>query len=76
MKDLKNNNSEQNDLIIGDAALGRILGISVVTINRMKRANMLPYYKCGAKYLYCLADVLSAMECKDYNKLTNKKEIK
>lgn len=72
MKDLKNNISEQNDLIIGDAALGQVLGISVVTINRLKAANKLPYIKCGHKYRYILADVLSAMKCKNYNKLTNK----
>jgi len=63
--------TEQNDLIIGDAALGRILGISVVTINRMKRANKLPYFKCGCKYRYSLKDVLTSMKNQDYEKLTS-----
>ncbi len=63
--------TEQNDLIIGDAALGRVLGISVVTINRMKKQNKLPYFKCGCKYRYSLKDVLNSMKCEDYSKLTD-----
>jgi len=63
--------TEQNDLIIGDAQLGRVLGISVVTINRMKRANKLPYFKCGCKYRYSLRDVLESMKNQDYEKLTS-----
>jgi len=65
------NPSEQNNLIVGDAALGRALGISVVTINRLKRANKLPYFKCGCKYRYNLRDVLNSMKNQDYEKLTS-----
>lgn len=62
--------TEQNNFIIGDAALGQVLGISVVTINRLKAANKLPYIKCGHKYRYILADVLNSMKNNDYDKLT------
>ncbi len=65
------NPSEQNNLIIGDSELGRVLGISVVTINRLKRANKLPYFKIGAKYRYLLSDVLNSMKNQDYEKLTS-----
>ncbi len=64
------NPSEQKDLIIGDAALGRALGVSIVTINRLKKANRIPYFKIGAKYRYDIADVLNALKCEDYNQLT------
>ncbi len=65
------NDALPNNLIKGDAELGALLGISIVTINRLKRKNKLPYYKCGAKYLYCLADVLNSMKNQDYEKLTS-----
>jgi len=64
------NPSEQNNLIVGDAALARALGVSVVTINRLKKANRIPFIRIGSKYRYVLADVLSAMKCEDYNQLT------
>ncbi len=70
MENTNINPSEQNNLIIGDAALGRVLGVSIVTINRLKKANRIPFYKIGAKYRYVLADVLAAMKCEDYGKLT------
>lgn len=60
-----------NDLIIGDAALGRILGISIVTINRLKRENRLPYYKIGHKYRYNIDDVLKSMRNENYDKILN-----
>jgi len=65
------NPSEQNNLIVGDAQLARILGVSVVTINRLKKANRIPFIRIGAKYRYVLQDVLSAMKCEDYSKLTS-----
>lgn len=65
------NPSEQNNLIVGDAALGRALGVSVVTINRLKKANRIPFIRIGAKYRYVLQDVLNSMKCEDYSKLTS-----
>jgi len=70
MENTNINPSEQNNLIVGDAALGRALGVSVVTINRLKKANRIPFIRIGAKYRYVLADVLSAMKCEDYIQLT------
>lgn len=67
---IQNQDVRTNDLIIGDAALGRILGVSIVTINRLKKQNRLPYLKCGAKYRYILNDVLKAMQNEDYKQLT------